>query len=445
VPQFKVTGPDGKSYRVNAPAGASQDDAIAYIAATHYGAPAVPAPEAEVPQAPEEPQEELGFFGALKRGFTTLGDVPEAFGFATGKEGAREELVKAQEGEEKRAEGFGLDKTLGENVQALKELAGESLGFMGAPLAAGAAGSLAGGPIGGGIAAAATLLSQYGVQNLARQAQEDKAREERGEAPLGPMPGRAAAAAVGQAGLDVAGFALPVLRPVAAAFPFLRPLIGIGGKKAAAETAEAIVGAAAKNQLTIKGGIARGIAQGVAFEIPQETAQTVLERAQAGLSLDDDSAIEEYKQAAIGATLLGGGFGAVGGGVNVVRERAGEAKEAKALEAAAGLERSTPEEKARFESLLTAAVNEYANANPSTPPADIFKALRDDGTIATGPGFDKHNYPHAVLIVGMSMTGDPANPIRYRILNSWGREWGDDGYGWLYPPKIDKLYSLELL
>ena len=330
---------------------------------------------------PEEPQEELGFFGALKRGFTTLGDVPEALGFATGQEGAREELVKAQEGEEKRAEGFGLDKTLGENAQALKELAGESLGFMAAPLAAGAAGSLAGGPIGGGIAAAATLLSQYGVQNLARQAQEDEARIARGEAPLGAMPGRAAAAAVGQAGLDVAGFALPVLRPVAAAFPFLRPLIGVGGKKAAAETAKAIVEAAAKKQLTIKGGIARGIVEGVAFEIPQETAQTVLERWQAKLPLDDDSAIEEYKQAAIGAAVLGGGFGAVGGGVNAAREQADTTKEAKAREIAAGLELSTPEEKAEFERLLSVAVNEYANANRSTAPADIFKALRDDGTI----------------------------------------------------------------
>jgi hypothetical protein len=368
----------------NVPKGTSKADLLAKLQRGGYDTQALLRPPvvegAQAPEA-EEPQEELGFFGALKRGFTTLGDVPEAFGFATGEEGAREELVKAQEGEEKRAEGFGLDKTLGENVQALKELAGESLGFMGAPLAAGAAGTLAGGPIAGGGAAIATLLSQYGVQNLARQAQEDKAREERGEAPLGPMPGRAAAAAVGQAGLDVAGFALPVLRPVAAAFPFLRPLVGLGGKKAAAETAEAIVEAAAKKQLTIKGGIARGIAQGVAFEIPQETAQTVLERAQAGLSLDDDSAIEEYKQAAIGATLLGGGFGGIGGGVNAARERADTAKEAKALEAAAGLERSTPEEKAMFESLLTAAVNQYANANPNTAPADIFKALRDDGTI----------------------------------------------------------------
>jgi hypothetical protein len=87
--------------------------------------------------------------------------------------------------------------------------------------------------------------------------------------------------------------------------------------------------------------------------------------------------------------------------------------------------------------------NEIAHKRPIL--AAIWSGNSDKRGNTIGPGFDKHNYPHAVLIVGMSMTGDPANPIRYRILNSWGREWGDDGYGWLYPPKIDKLYSLELL
>jgi hypothetical protein len=379
LPQFKVTGPDGKSYRVNTPQGATQDDAIAYIANSYYGAPAAPAPEAEVPQAPEQPKEELGFFGALKRGFTTLGDVPEALGFATGKEGARQELVKAQEGEEQRAEGFGLDKTLGENVQALKELAGESIGFMAAPAAAGLAGTFVGGPVAGGGAAIATLLSQYGTQNLARQAQEDEARVARGEAPLGAMPGRAAAAAVGQAGLDVAGFALPALRPMAAAFPFMRPLIGAGGKKAAAETAEAIVEAAAKKQLTIKGGIARGVAQGAAFEVPQEVAQTTLERWQAGLSLDDDSAIEEYKQAAIGAVILGGGFSGIGGGINAAREQVQQKKE----EDKAPPDLATPEQKTEFADLLTTAVTSYVEANPSASVQDALKALRDDGTLVS--------------------------------------------------------------
>jgi len=87
--------------------------------------------------------------------------------------------------------------------------------------------------------------------------------------------------------------------------------------------------------------------------------------------------------------------------------------------------------------------NELANKRPIL--AGTWTGHSDRRSDAIGPGFDKQNYPHAVLIVGMSTTDDPANPVRYRILNSWGREWGERGYGWLYPSKIDKLYSLELL
>src|ERR1700694_1836670 len=36
MPAFKVTGPDGKKYRVDAPEGASNQDAIEYIAHTYY-------------------------------------------------------------------------------------------------------------------------------------------------------------------------------------------------------------------------------------------------------------------------------------------------------------------------------------------------------------------------------------------------------------------------
>jgi hypothetical protein len=87
--------------------------------------------------------------------------------------------------------------------------------------------------------------------------------------------------------------------------------------------------------------------------------------------------------------------------------------------------------------------NELANKRPILAGTWTGHADKRGDTI--GPGFEKHNYPHAVLIVGMSKTDDPAHPVRYRILNSWGREWGENGYGWLYPSKIEKLYSLELL
>lgn len=377
--------PNGTIIR-GVPDGVSRDDLLRRLQSSGYDTKALlkppAAPEVEVPTAPEQPKEEASFFGALKRGFTTLGDIPEALGFAMGKEGAREELVKAQQEGAPANVGFGFDKTLGENIDALKELAGESIGFMAAPAAAGLAGTLAGGPVAGGGAAIATLLSQYSTQNLARQAQEDEARIARGEEPLGAMPGRAAAAAVGQAGLDAAGFLVPALRPMAAAFPFMRPLIGQAGKQGVKQAAEAVVEAAAKKQLTIKGGIARGVAQGAAFEVPQEVAQTALERWQAGLSLDDEDAVAEYKQAAVGAAILGGGLGGIGGGLTAAKEKVTAEQEAKQKQPKQP-DLATDEEKAEFAKLLTPAVTEYVQANPGTSTPDALKALRDSGALVS--------------------------------------------------------------
>ena len=38
MPKFNVTSPDGTTYSVNAPEGATEDDAIAYIQREHYQA-----------------------------------------------------------------------------------------------------------------------------------------------------------------------------------------------------------------------------------------------------------------------------------------------------------------------------------------------------------------------------------------------------------------------
>jgi hypothetical protein len=370
---FEVYGPDGKS--VTFPDG-TDEATVVRVMGSIYSAPAAqPTPPA---QPAPEPQKELGFSGALREGLTVLGDVPEALGFAFDKEGAREELVKARETEEKRATGFGGDKSLAENWQTLKEVAGESLGQLAAPVAAGFAGTMVGGPLVGLGAAATTAFSQYGVQNLARQAEEDEARIARGEEPLGPMPGRAAAAAAGQAGLDLAGARF--FRPLAELFPFARPLLGAGGKKAAGETAEAVVDAARKGQLSFAGGIARGTAKGAAFEMPQEIAQTALERWQAGLPLDSDDALEEYKQSAIGALVLGGGVGAVSGGVGVAKERltAGEEPPAPTPPPAAEEEAVAPAPLvAEFDRLYTAEVASVMQANPGMTREEAVKGVRE--------------------------------------------------------------------
>ena len=352
--KYRVAVGDAE-YEVTAP---DENTAWQWANMTHAAAKTAP-----------KPQEELGFLGALREGSTVLGDVPEAFSFATGRKGAREELVKARETEEKRATGFGADKSLDENWQTLKEMAGESLGQLAAPAAAGLAGTFTGGPLVGLGAAAATAYTQYGVQDLARQAEEDKARIARGEEPLGPMPGKAAVAATGQTLLDFAGARF--FRPLAELFPFARPLLGGGSKKAAGEAAEAVVEAARKGQITYAGGIARGTAKGAAFEMPQEIAQTALERWQAGLPLDDDSALEEYKQSAVGALVLGGGVGAVSGGLGVAKERA--ASEAPpAAEPPASAELLT-----EFDKLFTAEVAAEMQANPGVTRGDIAKRVRE--------------------------------------------------------------------
>ena len=71
MPTYRITAPDGKTYRIEGPAGASQDEVIQAVLAQHPEAGGVTA-------APEEPvaKPQSGFMPALKAGFSNLkGDV----------------------------------------------------------------------------------------------------------------------------------------------------------------------------------------------------------------------------------------------------------------------------------------------------------------------------------------------------------------------------------
>jgi hypothetical protein len=50
----------------------------------------------------------------------------------------------------------------------------------------------------------------------------------------------------------------------------------------------------------------RGLIEGAAVEAPTEILQQVLERAQAGLPLDDDAAMQEYITSGISGAVVGG-------------------------------------------------------------------------------------------------------------------------------------------
>ena len=59
--------------------------------------------------------------------------------------------------------------------------------------------------------------------------------------------------------------------------------------------------------------LAAGAGTGIVTEVPTEVGQQVLSRLQAGRSLSDDEAMSEYLDAAVGAGVVGGGIGGVGG------------------------------------------------------------------------------------------------------------------------------------
>jgi hypothetical protein len=155
-------------------------------------------------------------------------------------------------------------------------------------------------------------------------------------------------------------------------------LFGKEGEEVAKSTAQKIIEAQANKSITYRNGIAKGIAEGVAFEMPQEIAQQALERWQAGLSLTDKDAQKEYVEAAAGAVVLGGGLGGMGGFMNTVNKKA----EANAFLAA----NNPPETQTSETDVAAAAAKAKADAqteDQQNAVATITK-LTEDGVLSEG-------------------------------------------------------------
>lgn len=313
------------------------------------------------PSSWDKVSNEGGFWSSFFEGAETLGLADEAAAYAANPtEANRRALIKAGESKS-RAVGFGE----GNNWTAFKQMLGGSLGQLVAPAAAGLAATPFTSPLGGLAAASSVSATQYGAQNLLRQAQAQEAAIQKNQKPQEVSLGKAAVAAVGQTGLDLAGGR--VFSGIAKAFPFMRPLLGEAGEAAAKEAGAVLEDAAKKGTITFSGGVARGIGKGVAFEVPQEVAQQGLERWQAGLSLTDGDAMHEYGQAAIGAALLGGTFGGVSGAIG---SRASAQEEQRVPDAASTASSAQmddivakvltdPADKEAFDTLVAQYVNTY--------------------------------------------------------------------------------------
>jgi hypothetical protein len=296
MPIYSVQGPDGRIYDVEGPAGAPEEQILAYVRA-HY----------------QELKPKEGIGAAVGKGLESLiSSGRTAIGALTGspEEAAQAGLKRGEDIGTRYADQVSLEKVkkayekdgvlsaAGEAVSqipaALAEQAPNLAATFGTARAGAALGSFAG-PVGtvvGGLAGAAlpSLIQQFGG-NIERQASEQKGRGE----PIKIDTGAAGAAAVPQAALDVAGNFIPL------GGRLVSKLTGIPEKAFFGKSAAQVTKLADEKLLAT---LAKGTATGALAEIPTEVAQQMMERAQAGLSLTDADALKEYGETAYQVGLL---------------------------------------------------------------------------------------------------------------------------------------------
>jgi hypothetical protein len=274
-------------------------------------------PEAfEVERAPAKPKE--GVFaaglGGLKRAASQLQTAGEA-AVLSPEEAARRGLERSEAIGAEFAPGASLEAVkqayaergllggAGEVVSQIPTALAEQFPQIAATLGSARAGAMAGqriaGPrgalIGGGLGAIAPSVAQLFGSGLERQAAE-------GVEDISAS--KALAAAVPGAALEAAATFIPLGRTL------IGKILGPEATKAMTRvTAEGRENLAKEGLAKV---LAKGTATGALLEIPTEVIQQMLERAQAGLPLTSEDAYAEYGEAAYGAGLVGGPFGAVG-------------------------------------------------------------------------------------------------------------------------------------
>jgi GNAT superfamily N-acetyltransferase len=251
---------------------------------------------------PQEKEEESGdvFVPALKSGVSLAQEAGYALAGRTGlmDEAAAQKAIEEEQAYQQRVfkpteEGF-----LEAPVTKTLELLGQSLPFMVLPVAA--AGATLALPFTGAAATVAGLGAaglasgaQFTGTNLLRQ------MEPTDEAPQGKSIGEtdlgdAALVAVPQAALDVLSLRM---------MPFIRGVFGQAGKDLSEEAARRI---ASKNLKDVAADYALATGKTMTVEGLTEAVQQSLERLQAGLTMTDEAARDEYLESFIGGAVLGG-------------------------------------------------------------------------------------------------------------------------------------------
>jgi len=305
------------------------------------------------PKAPtQEAKPETGFFPAMRG---TFEEMKGQAALTAGKAGIMELPAAEKYYKQQQVEARKIFKPTEESFAEapwtkFKELAGTSLPYMVAPLAGAALAPS--GLVAGAAAAGIPSAAQFVGTNLGRQVNEGKSLEEASGT-------QAVAAAIPQAALDVIGLRF---------IPGIRKILGAAGKELTEAEAQALLTQTLK-QKAVDYTKATGKTMGV--EGLTESAQQVLERAQAGLNITDPQARQEYFDSFVGGAILGGALAPAGRFV----ERGGEKRKAETVLLKSDLEKSKTEYEAEQEARKQAAANKAAAEKPQ---GDLLTAMGDE-------------------------------------------------------------------
>jgi len=331
MPAYQVTGPDGRSYRVNTPEGATSQDAIAYVYNTYYGgqraAPAEPTPEEQsvFRQVADVPVQ-IGT--GIAQGIRFITDAFGADNVVSqnirGVEGYLQGLLSAQakqdQAEISRIMTEAQDKGVGEQV-----LAGLQA-FATAPLdtlsqAAGTAlptivGGLAGGALRGAAGAIASRAAMPAIgavtgAGVAKSTIYDETKQ-----------------AMLEAGADEATAEMTASRAQEYGGKNLDQILiasGIGAFAAGTGLEKAVAGRILRNtaaQKAAEQGALRRVLGGAAIEAAPEAIQAGQEQLAANIALQREGFDVPTLRGVAGAATMEGLAGAVlGGGVGAIRPR----------------------------------------------------------------------------------------------------------------------------
>jgi len=289
MPIYSVQGPDGRVYDVEGPAGASEDQILAFVQQNINSL---------------QPKEDTIMSGVARGAESGISQART--GLASLRGGNEAALAGIQRGEaiqkkypgqrsweevEKAYNERGFLPAVGEFVNQVPVSLAEQAPQIAASIGSARIGALGGAP--GAIAGAATpsYLQQYG--GFLEQQAEAQRKEGK---PINVNRGTAALAAIPAAALDVVATFIPMGRAIAGKVfgPSIEKLLARGAEKGAEKLAQESFAKTLK----------RGAATSYLAELPTEVAQNVIGRAQAGLDLTSEEALAEYGRTAYEVSKL---------------------------------------------------------------------------------------------------------------------------------------------